>query len=77
MQQGEHKIKTDISRRVTVSLLTNQLQQETFIERKLHSVSVVKQYIHISGLALFCALSSYVIWPRNLWFIAYNIEIIV
>ena len=41
MHQREHKVYTDISRRIAVSLLTNQLQQETFIERKLRSVSVM------------------------------------
>ena len=41
MHQREHKVNTDISRRIAVSLLTNQLQQKTFIERKLRSVSVM------------------------------------
>ena len=42
MHQREYKVdETDIFRRMAVSLLTNQLQQETFIERKLRSVSVV------------------------------------
>ena len=41
MHQREHKVYTDISRRMAVSLLTNQLQQERFIERKFRSVSVM------------------------------------
>ena len=47
--ENTKKVQTDISRRVAVFLLTNQLQKETFIERKLRSVSFVNvlMYIHM------------------------------